>query len=124
MRKIAVCLSKGGVGKTTTATTLAFGLSQSGRKVLLVDCDTQSQAAFFLGVKPELGIADVLLGRKSTHECIVEARPNLHLLASGGRLLGEATTHISTRTLGIERALLEALAPVEGHFDYVILDMF
>ena len=123
MRKIAVCLSKGGVGKTTTATTLAYGLSQSGRKVLLVDCDTQGQAAFFLGLRPELGIAEVLLGRKAANECIVEARPNLHLLASGGRLLGEATAHISTRTLGIERALLEALTHVEGHYDYVILDM-
>lgn len=123
MRKIAVCLSKGGVGKTTTATTLAYGLSQVGKHVLLVDCDTQGQAAFFLGMKPELGIADILLGRNRIEDCVVEARSNLLLLASGGKRLAEATAHIGKRTMGIERAMSEALSTVEGKYDYVILDM-
>ena len=50
MRKIAVAMAKGGVGKTTTAVNLAFGLAREGFKVLLVDGDTQGQAGFPAGM--------------------------------------------------------------------------
>lgn len=120
-RKIAIALSKGGVGKTTTATTLAYGLAQKGKRVLLVDCDTQGQASFFLGTKQERGLAEVLLKEAKVQECIDSARPNLDILA-GGRRLAEATLAVSHRTLGIERALTEALSPINSAYDFVLLD--
>lgn len=120
MRRIAVCLSKGGVAKTTTAVNLAFGLASRSSRVLLVDADTQGHCAKLLGVKPEKGLADLLEGG-APQELIVQARENLWLLA-GGQALGETKNLIGKKDFGRETMLAEALAPYEEHFDFCIID--
>ncbi|GAB4423273.1 MAG: hypothetical protein Kow002_12800 [Anaerolineales bacterium] len=47
---MAVLNQKGGVGKTTTAVTLASGLARNGYRVLLIDLDTQGNVADSLGL--------------------------------------------------------------------------
>ncbi len=121
MRKIAVALSKGGVGKTTTAVNLAAGLARMGRSVLLVDADTQGQAARALGCSPLLGLAEVAAGEASPEAAAVPARDHLDLLA-GGKSLAGLKRSITRRDFGAERTLAEALAPCEGRYEYVIVD--
>lgn len=119
MRKLAVCLSKGGVGKTTTAVNLSAGLSMKGFKILLVDTDTQGQTSRMLGIIPEVGLAEVVSGEVSLRDAMTEAREGLWLL-SGGRSLAGIRRDISQMKTGGERVLKDALS-VRG-FDYIILD--
>lgn len=53
LRVIAICNRKGGVGKSTTAVNLAAELAAAGRRVLLLDLDTQGHCAVGLGMKPQ-----------------------------------------------------------------------
>jgi chromosome partitioning protein len=128
MRKLAVAMAKGGVGKTTTAVNLAHGLAMTGKRVLLVDCDTQGQVAKFLGAKPEYGLYEFItrkdkggktISKNSTlHLC----RPNLWILAGGIGLvelknwLGEQPRDTRQTVLGNQ------LIPQEGTLDYLIFD--
>jgi chromosome partitioning protein len=121
MRKIAVALSKGGVGKSTTAVNLAAGLARAGSKVLLIDTDTQGQVSPMLGVQPRAGLSELVLGDVTPEEALVEARPGLWVLA-GGKSLGGLKRLIARKDVGGEHTLAEALSPFDGRYDYAILD--
>lgn len=64
MRTIAICNLKGGVAKTTTAVNLAANLAADyGKRVLVVDADSQANATSFLGGDADLvGMASLLRG--------------------------------------------------------------
>lgn len=128
MRKIAVAMAKGGVGKTTTAVNLAHDLAIQGQRVLLVDCDTQAQASKFLGVAPPYGMYEFVTGQTragepvSKKEAVFPARENLWLLDGGIRLvelknwLGEQPAehrHIYLR---------KTLVPKGDGLDFIIFD--
>lgn len=121
MRTLAIALSKGGVGKTTTAVNVAAGLAHAGFRVLLADCDTQGQAGQALGLEPHLGLAEVITEECRLDDALAPARDNLWLLA-GGRNLAGVKRLIDRKEFGGEQTLSEALAPINGQFDYVILD--
>ncbi|MEW6426881.1 MAG: AAA family ATPase [Thermodesulfobacteriota bacterium] len=120
-RRIAVSLSKGGVGKTTTSVNLAAGLACSGYRVLLVDTDTQGQDSFALGIKPAAGLTEFVTGELDLAETMVEARDNLFLLA-GGKPLAGLKRLIDRKDFGGELTLAEKLKSIEAGFDYIIVD--
>ncbi|NJL89166.1 MAG: ParA family protein [Coleofasciculaceae cyanobacterium SM2_1_6] len=50
MKTIAIYHNKGGVGKTTTVVNLAAALSKQGKKVLIIDLDSQANTTFAAGL--------------------------------------------------------------------------
>ena len=128
MRKIAVAMAKGGVGKTTTAVNLSYQLAQCGNRVLLIDCDTQDQAASFLDVTPQYGLYEFVTGedihgeKVSKNEAIFPARKNLWLLA-GGMSLTNLKNWIYESPADERPSLLsKKLNPKEGTLDFIIYD--
>lgn len=121
MRKIAVSLSKGGVGKTTTAVNLAAGLANQGKRVLLLDVDTQGQVGRALGYNPGAGLAEYLSGEIDFDKACALVRPNLWLMAGGRSLAGLKQVITRKETAG-ERTLIEALTGLEDRYDYILVD--
>jgi chromosome partitioning protein len=121
MRIVAVAMTKGGVGKTTTAVNLSHGLARRGHRVLLVDTDTQGQCAKALGVDYRLTLNDVLLGEAGLLDAAVPARANLDLVAADHHLT-RAALAIARREKDGHRTLAEALEPARLRYDWVLLD--
>jgi chromosome partitioning protein len=74
---ITIANQKGGVGKTTTAVTLAHGLALKGKNVLLVDFDPQGQVAKFLGVNSGAGAHTLLVIEPDSHEALAYLRSQI-----------------------------------------------
>lgn len=119
---IAVLNQKGGVGKTTTALSLAAYLAKAGKQVLVVDFDPQGNATSGLGIdKQALDITmyDVLFSPAQLANSIKETGLyNLYVLPSNPSLAaaeidlaGEAKR---------EYKLKELLA--EAVYDFVLID--
>jgi len=124
---IAVANQKGGVGKTTTCLNLGHALSERGQKVLLCDLDPQSSLTIGLGLDVrELPstIYDVLLDTKpriTINDIIRPTRMKAVDVAPASIDLSKAELELFSE-MNRERALKDALKPVAGTYDYILID--
>ncbi len=121
MRKIAIVGFKGGIGKTTTCVTLAYGLAQKGNRVLVIDTDTQANVAIALGVETDAkkALPQVLVRKVPATECVIKARDNLDLLPSHISLFKAQQRMVME--MGREE-LFDELFEDLSNYDYHILD--
>ncbi len=120
MRKIAIVGFKGGIGKTTTCVNLGAALALRGRRILLVDTDTQANVSISLGInKHEKTLADVLTRRAKAKDCVLRARKNLDLLPSSIALFKAQQRMVLE--MAREEIFVELFAGLDS-YDYQLFD--
>jgi chromosome partitioning protein len=116
---VAIANQKGGVGKTTTAVTVAAGLAAAGRRVLLIDLDSQGHVGFSLGMDEAGDIFRLIIGGEKLTDVVTTARPGLDVIRSN------ASTAKAKQFLAIDSFKERVIADLidEAAYDVVILDM-
>ena len=123
-RIIAIANQKGGVGKTTTTINLGAAIAESGKKVLIIDLDPQSNTTTGLGVSTKdlnSSIYQVIIEENTASETIVSVGiKNLYLLPSNLELAGAEIELVTA--FSREQRLTRALDEVVSDYDFIIID--
>ena len=139
----AIANRKGGVGKTTTAVSLAAGLAKKldgNGHVVIVDLDAQGNVAPMLGIELDEGqltLADLLTGKAPIEKVVIGGgRNNLWFIPANDKLAEAKEELMESQALAVLRAFrkrekaepslagifVEKLGRLRTNFDYIILD--
>lgn len=120
-RIIAITNQKGGVGKTTTAVSLATGLRKLGLKTLLIDTDSQCNSTDTYRAKVEntATLYDILFDKEKAIECV--QKTEIGSIIPCDPLMREAEQRFPNDN---SRSFLlrETCEDLGNHFDYIIID--
>ncbi len=120
---------KGGVGKTMTAASLGFGLAKQGKRVLLLDCDSQYSLTVSMGVREPDKLTTTLtsvmtdiINERDVEPAagILHHSEGVDFLPSNSGLTGIELA--LTQLIGRETVLRRYLDMVKNSYDYVIID--
>ena len=121
---ISIANQKGGVGKTSTAVNLSAALAKTGKKILLVDCDSQANATTGMGIdKPslEFSLYHGLIGEADIDDIMCSTvLPKLVMIPATMDLIGFEVEMMSDPDR--EKKLKTLLDQIKDRFDYIIID--
>jgi chromosome partitioning protein len=115
---------KGGVTKTTSTVNIAHGLSQTGRKTLVIDADHQCNTTFALLGKMQEDrrgtFFEVMMNRRPVRD-VIQPTPFANLdIVQGSMWLSNANTYLSGQ-YGRENILKQALEGT-NNYHYILID--
>ncbi|MFN0096299.1 MAG: ParA family protein [Dehalococcoidia bacterium] len=122
-RVITFVNQKGGVGKTTTAVSVAAALGRRNQRVLLVDLDPQANATSAAGASGHgrPGVYEAILSEAATESCVVAVpAERIDVLPSSPSLAGAEVELVPL--MARERRLANALQSVRPKYDYILID--
>jgi len=117
-KAIAITSGKGGVGKSNLAVNLAIAMSQSGRRVVLLDADLGlANADVLCRITPNRTIEHVLSGQSSLREIMVPGPGGFMLVPGASGVSGIADMDPTGRS-----RLLGELVALEETSDVILID--
>lgn len=124
---LAIINQKGGVGKSTTAHALGQGLRLANKRVLFIDLDQQGNLTYTMQGDSPSGSTTATAGIPTAYDLLsgtpaadaILRLPDGDLIPSGPALAG---ADLSITATGKEFRLCEALEPIKGQYDYILID--
>jgi|TARA_B110000263_G_scaffold249103_1_gene265690 chromosome partitioning protein len=126
LNKVVQCIAfvnqKGGVGKTTTAVSLAAALAYDKKRVLVIDLDPQANATSASGFLDHSGptIYESLSGEVEISSCIYEAEDGFYLIPSTPDLAGLEVELVNA--VAREQRLKKIIEPLVSEYDWIFID--
>lgn len=121
---VSITNQKGGVGKTTTAVSLGYGLAEEGKKVLFVDIDPQANGTSSFGINKRnitRSVYEVLIGECDVTQAIMPTiYKNVDVLPTNMNLAGAEIEMVSMDNR--ESLLKTALNKIRHRYDFIIID--
>lgn len=118
VRVIAVSGGKGGIGKTSVSVNLAMAFVEAGRNTLLLDTDLAlANVDVMLGLSPRFTLADLIEGRCTLEETILEGPRGLMVVpASSGK------RHMTELRPAEHVGLVRAFSELDRPLDVMVVD--
>jgi succinoglycan biosynthesis transport protein ExoP len=117
LKTLMVCSSVPKEGKTSISTNIAAAIAQTGKRILLIDCDLRKPSVHrhFNITNNQVGLANVLLQGRKVEEMSIEIDDNFDVLTAG-------IANYNPSELLSSQKMKTLIMEMEEKYDYIILD--